>query len=69
MNRELCDFNIRALEAVLSVITPDMIGIAEDMSYNHGPMISHNAFKDFLAPYYEKMIAFIQKYKIKIMVR
>jgi uroporphyrinogen-III decarboxylase len=31
--------------------------IAEDMSYNNGPMISRQLMDEFLSPYYEKLIA------------
>jgi len=68
INTDLTDFNLRALEAVLSVITPDMIGFGEDMSYNHGPMLSHGAFQEFLAPYYKKLNTYIKKQGIKILV-
>ena len=30
--------------------------IAEDMSYNNGPMISQQTFEEFLAPYYRKLM-------------
>ena len=31
--------------------------MAEDMSYNHGPMISQAIFEEFIAPYYRRIIA------------
>ena len=31
--------------------------IAEDMSYNHGPMISERTFDEFVAPYYRQLDA------------
>ena len=69
MNSDLTDFNKRALEAVLSIITPDMLGFGEDMSYNHGPMLSQEAFEEFCAPYYKKLLAPIKKEgKIKILI-
>jgi uroporphyrinogen-III decarboxylase len=30
--------------------------IAEDMSYNHGPMISRGIFEEFVAPYYHQLL-------------
>ena len=30
--------------------------IAEDMSYNHGPMISKRTFEEFVAPYYRQLV-------------
>ncbi|MCL2741717.1 MAG: hypothetical protein FWE70_06360, partial [Oscillospiraceae bacterium] len=55
MNRDLAEFNVRVMEACLSVLRPDMVGYAEDMSYNHGPMLSEALFDEFLLPYYLKV--------------
>ena len=68
MNRDLTDFNLRALDALFDVITPDMVGIAEDMSYNHGPMLSGDMFHEFVAPYYAKLIPAVKKHGIKVLV-
>ena len=51
MNSELTDYNIRVMEAIFEVLSPEFVGIAEDMSYNHGPMLSYDMYKEFLAPY------------------
>jgi hypothetical protein len=56
INQELTQFNLRILERVLSVCTPTFATIAEDMSYNHGPMISERHFDEFIAPYYRRII-------------
>ena len=68
MNAELTAFNKRGLEAVLTILKPDMIGFAEDMSYNHGPMLSYETFKEFLFPYYEEILSFIKPTGIKTMM-
>jgi uroporphyrinogen-III decarboxylase len=34
---------------------------AEDMSYNHGPMLSKDAFDEFLAPYYREIVPELTK--------
>ena len=64
MNDELADFNLRVVEELFPVLTPDMVGFAEDMSYNHGPMISRDAFNEFLAPYYRRLIPLLQELDI-----
>ncbi|MFZ4397318.1 MAG: uroporphyrinogen decarboxylase family protein, partial [Kiritimatiellia bacterium] len=56
INRDLTAFNIKYLNAVLDVLTPDMVGFAEDMSYNNGPMLSKEAFDEFLLPYYRQVV-------------
>ena len=46
-----------------------MVGFAEDMSYNNGPMLSYDLFKEFLTPYYQKIISTIKdNYNTKIMI-
>lgn len=61
MNSELADYNIRAVNAMYEVLTPDMVGIAEDMSYNLGPMLSEESFDSLLLPYYKKVVPVIKQ--------
>jgi hypothetical protein len=68
MNRELAEFNVRVVEQLFPVFKPDMVGFAEDMSYNHGPMLSYELFKEFLTPYYQQVIPHIKKYGVKPLV-
>jgi uroporphyrinogen-III decarboxylase len=35
--------------------------IAEDMSYNHGPMISRRTFDEFVVPYYRELLPRLQE--------
>jgi hypothetical protein len=66
INGDLADFSLRLTEAVFSVLTPDMVGFAEDMSYNHGPMLSREMFDAFLLPFYRKVIPFIKRCGVKV---
>ena len=68
INDDLADFNMRAVEALQAVIEPEMIGMAEDMSYNHGPMLSHDLFSEFLTPYYRKMVEVIKRRDTKVLI-
>lgn len=68
INLDLADYNIRVIEAICSEIKPDMVGFAEDMSYNHGPMLSKAMFDEFLLPYYRKVIPHIKQKEIKVLV-
>lgn len=54
--RDLLDFNVRCLEALFKICTPDFMTFAEDMSYNHGPMVSKAYFDEFLLPYYINIV-------------
>lgn len=56
INRDLLEFNVRLLDEILRVCVPTFMTIAEDMSYNHGPMISKRTFDQFVAPYYRQLI-------------
>ena len=68
INNDLAEFNARAVEALFPILRPDMVGFAENMSYNHGPMLSYGLFKEFLLPYYQKVIPHIKKYDVKVLV-
>jgi len=56
INQDLTDFNLRILDQVEEVCVPTFATIAEDMSYNHGPMISEQHFDAFIAPYYRQIV-------------
>ena len=57
INQDLLDFNLRLLEQIATACVPTFMTIAEDMSYNNGPMISKKTFEEFLAPYYRQLMA------------
>lgn len=68
MNRDLADFNLRALAEFCSVVTPEFMTFAEDLSYNHGPMLSKAAFEEFLAPYYRRVVPELRRRGIRVFV-
>ena len=55
INSDLAEWQLKALDAICSVCSPDFMTFAEDMSYNHGPMLSKELFDEFLLPYYRKV--------------
>jgi len=61
INQDLTDFNLRILEQVAAVCVPTFVTLAEDMSYNHGPMISERHFEEFVAPYYRQLVPRLQE--------
>lgn len=61
VNADLLEFNLRTLDKVCDVCVPDIVTLIEDMSYNHGPMLSKKCFDEFLAPYYRKFVAELKK--------
>ena len=56
INRDLLEFNLRLLDEIFAVCVPTFMTIAEDMSYNNGPMISQRTFEEFVAPYYRQLV-------------
>lgn len=56
INRDLLAFNLRLLDQIFAVCVPTFMTIAEDMSYNLGPMISQRTFDAFVAPYYRRLV-------------
>jgi uroporphyrinogen-III decarboxylase len=68
MNRDITEFNIRAFEEICEVCVPGFITFAEDMSYNHGPMMGKDIFDEFMAPYYEKLIPLLKDKGVLVIV-
>ncbi len=61
INEDLLQFNLGILHRVSKACVPTFMTFAEDMSYNHGPMISKGHFEEFLAPYYRRIIPALQE--------
>ena len=68
INRDLLEFNFRLLDQFLPLCVPTFMTIAEDMSYNHGPMISQRTFEAFVAPYYRELVPRLQERGIPLFV-
>ena len=57
INQDQVEYSLRCIETFCSeTATPDFMTFGEDMSYNHGPMISEDMFDEFMAPYYAPII-------------
>jgi uroporphyrinogen-III decarboxylase len=56
INRDLVEWQLGVLDAACAYCVPDFITFAEDMSYNHGPMLSRELFDEFMLPYYRQVI-------------
>jgi hypothetical protein len=64
MNSDLLEYNLKLLRAMSSRCIPTFMTIAEDMSYNLGPMISESVFAEFIEPYYKKLFAELDEMNI-----
>ncbi len=62
--QRICEDNAnwmrRVFEYALNEFSFDFMSFAEDMSYNHGPMISEGLFDEFLLPWYRKVIPLLK---------
>ena len=56
INAENARWMIRLIDRLCESCVPDFMTFAEDLSYNHGPMLSAELFEEFLAPYYRQVI-------------
>lgn len=68
ISSDLIDSNLRLLERISKVCVPTFMTIAEDMSYNHGPMISRKIFEAFIAPYYRRLIPRLKELGILVVI-
>ena len=64
INTDLADWIVTAIEHVCAICTPDFMTFAEDMSYNHGPMLSRELFNEFMQPYYDRVIPVLRKHGV-----
>ena len=56
INRDLTEFILKVVDEVCAICTPDFMTFGEDMSYNHGSMLSKDLFDEFMAPYYARIL-------------
>ena len=68
MNADLLEYNKRAIDEICKIISPDILCLYEDMSYNHGPMLSKAMFDAFVAPYYKKLIPYARERGMAVFV-
>ena len=68
MNEDLYGWNLDVIERVCRVCTPDFMTFAEDMSYNHGPMLSKDLFDEFLKPWYQRLTAELHRRGILVII-
>jgi uroporphyrinogen-III decarboxylase len=61
INDDMAEFNIRVIEEMCKYYIPEFMTFAEDMSYNHGPMISYDMMDEFMGPFYLRVIPELTK--------
>ncbi len=68
INGDLLEFNLGLVRQMAKVCVPTFMTLAEDMSYNLGPMISQRVFETFLAPYYRRLMEALGELNIMLIV-
>lgn len=68
MNRDLAEYHLKCLNAICEIAKPDFVTFAEDMSYNHGAMLSEPQFDEFMLPYYEILIPRLKELDVKVII-
>ncbi|HRX09595.1 MAG TPA: uroporphyrinogen decarboxylase family protein [Candidatus Limiplasma sp.] len=62
---DLVAWQIKIINQLGEILQADFMTIAEDMSYNLGPMISREMFTEFMLPYYKRLIPEVKKFGTK----
>ena len=65
---DMTAYYTRIIEEFCDILTPDYMTFAEDMSYNHGPMLSRELYDEFIRPYYRKLVPLLRQHGIKVFV-
>jgi len=68
INQDLTDYNVAIVKWMAPFCRPAFMTIAEDMSYNHGPMLSRELFDQFLLPYYEQVVPLLKEMGTHVLV-
>ena len=68
INRDQVDYMRRCLEQFCEICVPDFMTFGEDMSYNHGPMISRSQYDTFLAPYYREIVPDLKRRGVVVLI-
>ncbi len=61
INADLADWSVSLLRRIAKLGSPAFMTFAEDMSYNHGPMLSEALFDEFCAPYYRQVVPVLEE--------
>lgn len=68
INDRLATWMLRYLDELDGLGALDLVTFAEDLSYNHGPMLSQKAFDSFLLPYYRRVVPELRRRGIRVVV-
>ena len=65
---DVLEWHLGVIEEFAQVMKADFMTIAEDMSYNNGPMISEKCYNEFIAPYYARLVPAIKQHGTRVIL-
>ncbi len=68
INDRLAAWVLHYLDELDTLGTLDFVTFAEDLSYNHGPMLSKKAFDTFMLPYYQRVVPALKRRGIRVII-
>ena len=68
INDRLATWMLRYLDELDGFGRIDFITFAEDLSYNHGPMLSKKSFDQIMLPYYHRVVPALKRRGIKVII-
>ncbi len=68
INRDVLEWHLKCLPVIYRYIDPLFMTITEDMSYNHGPMISREQYDRFMLPFYRELVPEIRKHGTRVLI-
>ena len=68
INHDLMEYHKKCLDVVYTYLKPQFMTIAEDMSYNLGPMLSKQLYDRFMLPFYKELTPCIKRSGTKVLI-
>jgi hypothetical protein len=68
INSDLTAYHKKCLDVLYRHIQPCFMTLAEDMSYNLGPMLSREQYDTFMLPFYKEIVPEIKRRGTKVLI-
>jgi hypothetical protein len=68
INSDNAEWQMKVIGSIFDICVPDFMTFAEDMSYNHGPMLSKKCFDEFMKPNYAKVIPVLKERDVTVFI-
>lgn len=65
---DLTDWCLAVIDQLFHDYAPDFITLAEDLSYNHGPMVSPDLMDEFMLPFYREVTTALRNHGVIVLV-